>query len=591
MGKNEKSGVGRALVKHHNAMIQQSKEKGRFYKSQHKKVLESVTEVSNIDAVIEQAEEADQLFSIHHPTPNPLINLDVSSSISDMTPEERREQQKKEEALHASSLRVPRRPPWTAVMSVEELDANEKQAFLVWRRSLARLEENEKLVLTPFEKNLDIWRQLWRVLERCDLLVMVVDARDPLFYRCPDLEEYAKEIDKHKRTLLLVNKADLLPVSMRKKWAEYFRLHKVLFVFWSAKAATAELEGKLLTDHWKMENNMRKSDDPETKIHGRDELLARLQYEAEEIVKMRKSGSDTSTSSNIHSPRNNAEGTSAPKSVMVGFVGYPNVGKSSTINALVGQKRTGVTSTPGKTKHFQTLIISDELTLCDCPGLVFPSFSSSRYEMIASGVLPIDRMTEHREAVQVVANRVQRHVIEDVYKIKLPKPKPYESQSRPPQASEFLRAYCASRGYVASSGLPDETRAARQILKDFIDGKLPHYEMPPGMSAEDGEEDDGNPSLSEVLKSDASDVEDSLENGTETTPVFEHVLDDLSSFDLANGLVSKKATVKKSNESRKHHKKPQRKKDRSWRVGNDDEDGMPVTRVFQKPVNSGPLNV
>ncbi|KAB2065674.1 hypothetical protein ES319_A09G105200v1 [Gossypium barbadense] len=591
MGKNEKSGVGRALVKHHNAMIQQSKEKGRFYKSQHKKVLESVTEVSNIDAVIEQAEEADQLFSIHHPTPNPLINLDVSSSISDMTPEERREQQKKEEALHASSLRVPRRPPWTAAMSVEELDANEKQAFLVWRRSLARLEENEKLVLTPFEKNLDIWRQLWRVLERCDLLVMVVDARDPLFYRCPDLEEYAKEIDKHKRTLLLVNKADLLPVSMRKKWAEYFRLHKVLFVFWSAKAATAELEGKLLTDHWKMENNMRKSDDPETKIHGRDELLARLQYEAEEIVKMRKSGSDTSTSSNIYSPRNNAEGTSAPKSVMVGFVGYPNVGKSSTINALVGQKRTGVTSTPGKTKHFQTLIISDELTLCDCPGLVFPSFSSSRYEMIASGVLPIDRMTEHREAVQVVANRVQRHVIEDVYKIKLPKPKPYESQSRPPQASEFLRAYCASHGYVASSGLPDETRAARQILKDFIDGKLPHYEMPPGMSAEDGEEDDGNPSLSEVLKSDASDVEDSLENGTETTPVFEHVLDDLSSFDLANGLVSKKATVKKSNESRKHHKKPQRKKDRSWRVGNDDEDGMPVTRVFQKPVNSGPLNV
>ncbi|XP_048621385.1 GTPase LSG1-1-like [Brassica napus] len=50
------------------------------------------------------------------------------------------------------------------------------------------LEENEKLVLTPFEKNLDICRQLWRVLERSDLIVMVVDARDTLFYRCPDLE-------------------------------------------------------------------------------------------------------------------------------------------------------------------------------------------------------------------------------------------------------------------------------------------------------------------------------------------------------------------------------------------------------------------
>lgn len=72
--------------------------------------------------------------------------------------------------MHAGSLQVPRRPPWTPEMSVEELDDNERQAFLVWRRSLARLEENDKLVLTPFEKNLDIWRQLWRVVERSDLV-------------------------------------------------------------------------------------------------------------------------------------------------------------------------------------------------------------------------------------------------------------------------------------------------------------------------------------------------------------------------------------------------------------------------------------
>lgn len=71
--------------------------------------------------------------------------------------------------------------------------------------------------------------------------------------------------------------------------------------------------------------------------------------------------------------------------VIVGFVGYPNVGKSSTISALVGEKRTGVTSTPGKTKHFQTSIISDKIILCDCSGLVFPSFTISRYKMIASG--------------------------------------------------------------------------------------------------------------------------------------------------------------------------------------------------------------
>lgn len=42
------------------------------------------------------------------------------------------------------------------------------------------------------------------------------------------------------------------------------------------------------------------------------------------------------------------------------MVGYPNVGKSSTINRLLGTKKTSVSATPGKTKHFQTLIIDDQ---------------------------------------------------------------------------------------------------------------------------------------------------------------------------------------------------------------------------------------
>ncbi|GAV57876.1 MMR_HSR1 domain-containing protein [Cephalotus follicularis] len=586
MGKNEKTGLGRALVKQHNHMIQLTKEKGQYYRRQEKKVLESITDVSDVDAVIQRGEEeADPQFA-----PNILINLDRSSSSSMMTAEDRREQKKREEELHASSLRVPRRPPWNAEMSVDELDANERQSFLSWRRSLVRLEENENLVLTPFEKNLDIWRQLWRVVERSDLLVMVVDARDPLFYRCPDLEAYAQEIDEHKRTLLLVNKADLLPISVRKRWAKYFHLHDILFLFWSAKAASATIGGKWLSGPWRAQDTTQNmDDDPDTKIYGRDELLARLQSEAEEIVKMRsKSGSSSTSSSSVQSHGGNL----APKNVMVGFVGYPNVGKSSTINALVGQKRTGVTSTPGKTKHFQTLIISNELTLCDCPGLVFPSFSSSRYEMIASGVLPIDRMTEHRDSVQVVADRVPRSVIENVYNINLPKPKPYEPQSRPPLASELLRAYCASRGFVASSGLPDETRAARLILKDYIDGKLPHYAMPPGISEEEGlVEDATRPNLSESHESDSSDTESLPKVEDESATVLENVLDDLNSFDLSNGLPSKNATDKKPNVSLKHHKKPQRKKDRSWRVGNDNGDGMPVIRVFRKAANTRPLSV
>ncbi|CAH8307177.1 unnamed protein product [Eruca vesicaria subsp. sativa] len=115
-----------------------------------KKVLESVIEVSDIDTILEQGEEAERLFTINHSNTTPLpIDLDGQSSSSIIAADKWREQQKIDEALHATS------PPWTPEMSVEELDANEKQAFLNWRRMLVRLEENEKLVLTPFEKTDD----------------------------------------------------------------------------------------------------------------------------------------------------------------------------------------------------------------------------------------------------------------------------------------------------------------------------------------------------------------------------------------------------------------------------------------------------
>lgn len=342
-------------------------------------------------------------------------------------------------------------------------------------------------------------------------------------------------------------------------------------------------------------SDMEESIDLDTKIYGREELLVRIQFEAEEIVFMRnRSAMDGAGPSQVHSAEKNFV-DSKSKNVMVGFVGYPNVGKSSTINALVGEKRTGVTSTPGKTKHFQTLIISEKLTLCDCPGLVFPSFTSSRYEMIASGVLPIDRMTEHREALQVVANRVPRQVIEAVYNISLPRPKAYESQSRPPLASEFLRAYCASRGYVAASGLPDETRAARQILKDYIDGKLPHFELPPGAFDKEADVEGGDDEtyLSDINESEESDGENLPSSNHEGTPDLEHVLNDLNSFDTANGLSLSQKQVRKKQPSAPHkqHKKPQRKKDRSWRAKNDEGDGMPVVRVFQKQVNTSPTRM
>ena len=73
-------------------------------------------------------------------------------------------------------------------------------------------------VLTPYEKNLQVWRELWRVIERADVLVQLVDARNPLLFRCSDLHKLAAETHPQKRCITLVNKADLLSSNQRNCW-------------------------------------------------------------------------------------------------------------------------------------------------------------------------------------------------------------------------------------------------------------------------------------------------------------------------------------------------------------------------------------
>ncbi len=63
----------------------------------------------------------------------------------------------------------------------------------------------------------------------------------------------------------------------------------------------------------------------------------------------------------------------AKQYITIGCCGFPNVGKSSLLNTLVGRKVVSVSRTPGHTKHLQTIFLTPNVRLCDCPGLVFPS--------------------------------------------------------------------------------------------------------------------------------------------------------------------------------------------------------------------------
>lgn len=89
----------------------------------------------------------------------------------------------------------------------------------------SRLQDRDKFLLTPFERNIEVWRQLWRVLERSHLVVQIVDARNPLNFRCEDLESYVLDVEGPegeqgtggglRRNLLLINKSDLLTAKQR----------------------------------------------------------------------------------------------------------------------------------------------------------------------------------------------------------------------------------------------------------------------------------------------------------------------------------------------------------------------------------------
>lgn len=168
------------------------------------------------------------------------------------------------------------------------------------------------------------------------------------------------------------------------------------------------------------------------------------------------------------------------RKLQVGLVGYPNVGKSSTINALIGAKKVSVSSTPGKTKHFQTIHLSDKVLLCDCPGLVFPNFANTKAELVCNGVLPIDQLREFTGPATLVAQRIPKPYLEAIYGINIHTRPIEEGGTGKPTGEELLRAYARHRGFMTQGlGQPDQSRAARYVLKDYVNGKLLYCSPPP----------------------------------------------------------------------------------------------------------------
>ncbi|CEP09757.1 hypothetical protein [Parasitella parasitica] len=474
--------------------------------------MQSITQENDLDAFLSTAELAGTDFTAERLNVK-VIQNDYQNPFL-ISEQEEIARIKKQEAS-VDRLSVPRRPQWEKSMTAEQVQRNERESFLNWRRDMATLEDEEGLLLTPFEKNLEVWRQLWRVIERSQLVVQIVDARNPMLFRSADLENYVKEVDENKANLLLINKADFLTPKQRKSWADFFDSQGIQYTFFSAAIAAKTLqeeqeeqqrqELKALLKEKEAKNAEREDDEEQeedfieqaVKIEEKKEEIekitdflskASLGVESEEKDDERTRVRTTSDLLDLlieQTPVVKNENGELEK-MTIGLVGYPNVGKSSTINAIIGEKRVSVSSTPGKTKHFQTIHLNDSLVLCDCPGLVFPTFSTTKADQVCNGVLPIDQLREHTGPCTLVAKRIPKAVLESTYGIRIRTVPIEDGGTGIPTSAEFCSTYAIARGYVRSSqGNPDEARAARYILKDYVNGKLLFCHPPPGIDAQE----------------------------------------------------------------------------------------------------------
>ncbi|XP_033883901.2 large subunit GTPase 1 homolog [Acipenser ruthenus] len=553
-GAGGSTGLGRALIKERQLAGRSHKKTGSWLHTCElndgydwgRLNLQSVTEQNSLDEFLATAELAGTEF-VAEKLNIKFVPAEARSGL--LTAEEsQRIKELHEENKHF--LRIPRRPYWDENTSTEVLQHAERDSFLLWRRQLVLLEEQQTLILTPFERNLDFWRQLWRVIERSDVVVQILDARNPLLFRSLDLECYVKEVSQDKENMLLLNKADLLTREQRRVWARHFEKEGVRAVFWSALAEgmrlDAEEKGEELEGITEEQSDCEGEDDED----GDSENHNQSKRSRARLEKAEQSGSvaaglegspaapeededdeafedcveegDWQTCSedqDSESTESMEEASSAARpckkalrnssrllkkeelleifkaihtgprvkegQITVGLVGYPNVGKSSTINTILRNKKVSVSATPGHTKHFQTLYVEPGLCLCDCPGLVMPSFVSTKAEMICCGILPIDQMRDHVPPISLVCQHIPRHVLEATYGINIIRPREDEDPDRTPTAEEFLTAYGYMRGFMTAHGQPDQPRSARYVLKDYVNGKLLYCHPPPHIKASD----------------------------------------------------------------------------------------------------------
>lgn len=159
---------------------------------------------------------------------------------------------------------------------------------------------------------------------------------------------------------------------------------------------------------------------------------------------------------------------SEKKQISVGFVGYPNVGKSSVINTLRSKNVCNVAPIPGETKVWQYITLMRRIYLIDCPGVVQPNSEDNETDIVLKGVVRVESIKQPEDHIPTVLERVKKVYIQKTYGI-------LEWEDH----VDFLNQLARKTGKLLKGAEPDLHVVSKMILNDWLRGKIPYFVAPP----------------------------------------------------------------------------------------------------------------